>query len=70
MPRPDAAGLIDVPNVIPDGVVIPNKGIYGAYRDGDMHDKPMIFGSTRDEDKLFDPALSLFSAKSKESEPR
>ena len=25
-PRPDAAGLIDVPNVIPDGVVIPNKG--------------------------------------------
>ena len=51
--RPDAAGLIDVPNVIPDGVVIPNKGIYGAYRDGDMHDKPMIFGSTRDEDKLF-----------------
>ena len=52
-PRPDAAGLIDVPNVIPDGVVIPNKGIYGAYRDGDMYDKPMIFGSTRDEDKLF-----------------
>ena len=45
--------MIDVPNVIPDGIVIPMKGIYGVYRDGDMHDKPMIFGSTRDEDKLF-----------------
>ena len=52
-PRNDSGGLIDVPNVIPDGVVIPMKGIYGVYRDGDMHDKPMIFGSTRDEDKLF-----------------
>ena len=52
-PRNDSGGLIDVPNVIPDGVVIPMKGIYGVYRDGDMHDKPLIFGSTRDEDKLF-----------------
>ena len=52
-PRNDSGGLIDVPNVIPDGIVIPMKGIYGVYRDGDMHDKPMIFGSTRDEDKLF-----------------
>ena len=51
--RNDTGGLIDVPNVIPDGVVIPMKGIYGVYRDGEMHDKPMIFGSTRDEDKLF-----------------
>ena len=51
--RNDSGGLIDVPNVIPDGVVIPMKGIYGVYRDGEMHDKPMIFGSTRDEDKLF-----------------
>ena len=49
----DAAGLIDVPNVLPDDIVIPNKGIYGVFRDGEMHDKPMIFGSTRDEDKLF-----------------
>jgi len=51
--RNDASELIDVPNVIPDGVVIPEKGIYGAFRDGDVHDKEMIFGSTRDEDKLF-----------------
>ena len=51
--RDDAAGLIDVPNIIPDGVVIPEKGIYRAFRDGDVHDKEMIFGSTRDEDKLF-----------------
>ncbi len=49
----DSGGLIDVPNVIPDGIVIPEKGIYGVYRDGEMHDKNMIFGSTRDEDKLF-----------------
>tara|TARA_B100000965_G_scaffold329139_1_gene292481 strand:+ start:258 stop:2096 length:1839 start_codon:yes stop_codon:yes gene_type:complete len=51
--RNDASELIDVPNVIPDGVVIPEKGIYGAFRDGEVHDKEMIFGSTRDEDKLF-----------------
>ena len=51
--RDDASELIDVPNVIPDGIVIPEKGIYGAFRDGDVHDKEMIFGSTRDEDKLF-----------------
>ena len=51
--RDDTSELIDVPNVIPDGVVIPEKGIYGAFRDGDVHDKEMIFGTTRDEDKLF-----------------
>ena len=51
--RNDASELIDVPNVIPDGVVIPEKGIYGAFRDGEVHDKEMIFGTTRDEDKLF-----------------
>ena len=49
----DTEGLIDVPNVLPDDIVIPNKGIYGVFRDGEMHDKPMIFGTTRDEDKLF-----------------
>ena len=43
--RNDASELIDVPNVIPDGVVIPEKGIYGAFRDGDVHDKEMIFCS-------------------------
>ena len=30
--RNDSGGLIDVPNVIPDGVVIPMKGIYVVYR--------------------------------------
>ena len=49
----DSAGLIDVPNLIPDGIIIPKNGIYNAFKDGNIHDKAMIFGSNRDENKLF-----------------
>ena len=49
----DAGGLIDVPNVIPDGIVIPEYGIYDAFKDGEIHDKEMILGTNRDENKLF-----------------
>ena len=49
----DSAGLIDVPNLIPDGIIIPKNGIYNAFKDANIHDKAMIFGSNRDENKLF-----------------
>jgi carboxylesterase type B len=51
--REGVGGLIDVPNVIPDDVVIPKAGLYGAYKKGLAHDVPIIFGTNRDEHKLF-----------------
>ena len=51
--REGVGGLIDVPNVIPDEIVIPKAGLYGAYKKGLAHDVPIIFGTNRDEHKLF-----------------
>ena len=41
------------PNVLPDGYVIPKEGLYKSLESQKMHDKPIIFGSNRDEEKLF-----------------
>lgn len=51
--REGVGGLIDVPNVIPDGVVVPKVGLYKAFKSGLAHDVPIIFGTNRDEHKLF-----------------
>jgi para-nitrobenzyl esterase len=51
--RDDAGGLIDVPNVIPDNLVIPSYGIFNAFKNGYIHDKEIILGTNRDENKLF-----------------
>jgi len=51
--REGVGGLIDVPNVIPDGIVVPKVGLYNAYKNGLAHDVPIIFGTNRDEHKLF-----------------
>ena len=49
----DQNNLVDVPNILPDGYVIPKEGLYKSFELKKMHDKPIIFGSTRDEEKLF-----------------
>ncbi len=49
----DQNNLVDVPNILPDGNVIPKEGLYKSFELKKMHDKPIIFGSTRDEEKLF-----------------
>lgn len=51
--REDAGGLIDIPNVIPDGIVIPKEGIFKSYLNGKFQDKKIILGTNRDENKLF-----------------
>jgi len=51
--REGVGGLIDVPNSIPDGIVIPNEGLFKSYENGLAHDVPIIFGTNRDEHKLF-----------------
>ncbi len=51
--REDAGGLIDVPNVIPDGIIIPEEGIFESYVRGKFQDKEIILGTNRDENKLF-----------------
>ena len=49
----DQNNLVDVPNILPDGHVIPYQGLYKSFESKKMHNKPIIFGSTRDEEKLF-----------------
>ena len=49
----DGGGLVDVPDVIPDGIVIPSEGLFKSYENGLAHDVPIIFGTNRDEHKLF-----------------
>ena len=49
----NAGGLIDVPNVIPDDLVIPSEGLFSAFQNGLIHDKEIILGTNRDENKLF-----------------
>ena len=49
----NGGGLINVPDVIPDGIVIPSVGLFKSYEDGLAHDVPIIFGTNRDEHKLF-----------------
>ncbi len=51
--REDAGGLIDIPNVIPDGIIIPEEGIFESYINGKFQDKEIILGTNRDEHKLF-----------------
>ena len=51
--REDAGGLIDIPNVIPDGIIIPEEGIFKSYINGKFQDKEIILGTNRDEHKLF-----------------
>jgi len=51
--REDSGGLIDVPNVIPDGIIIPEEGIFESYVRGKFQDKEIILGTNRDENKLF-----------------
>ena len=49
----DQNNLVDIPNILPDGHVIPNEGLYKSFESKKIHNKPIIFGSTRDEEKLF-----------------
>ena len=49
----DGSGLIDVPNVIPDGIVIPSEGLFRSFENGLAHDVPIVLGTNRDEHKLF-----------------
>ena len=51
--REDAGGLIDIPNVIPDGIIIPKEGIFESYMNDKYQDKEIILGTNRDEHKLF-----------------
>ena len=51
--RENEGGLIDVPNVIPDEIIIPKEGIFESYINGKFHDKEIILGTNRDELKLF-----------------
>jgi len=39
--------------VIPDGIVIPEEGIFKSYLNGKFQDKKIILGTNRDENKLF-----------------
>lgn len=45
--------FIDMPTVIQDGYVIPEKDVLTLFRDGDYHRVPVILGTNRDEYKLF-----------------
>ena len=56
----DAGGLIDIPNVIPDGIIIPKEGIFKSYLNGQFHDKKIVLGTNRDENKLFMSGDSRF----------
>jgi para-nitrobenzyl esterase len=46
-------GLIDFPNVFADGVVLPEQGPLGCFASGEYNQVPVIFGTNRDEQKLF-----------------
>ena len=58
--REDAGGLIDIPNVIPDGIIIPDEGLFKSYTNGKFQDKEIILGTNRDENKLFMSGDSRF----------
>ena len=49
----NGSGLIDVPNVIPDGIVVPSEGLFRSFENGLAHDVPIVLGTNRDEHKLF-----------------
>ena len=49
----NGSGLIDVPNVIPDGIVVPSEGLFKSFENGLAHDVPIVLGTNRDEHKLF-----------------
>ncbi|MGH7820754.1 MAG: carboxylesterase family protein, partial [Candidatus Binatia bacterium] len=46
-------GLIDVPQLFRDGVVLPAADPLAVLRSGEYNRVPTIFGTNRDEDKLF-----------------
>ncbi len=59
---PDEAGLgmLDMPTVFRDGTVIPRRDPREQFASGDYNRVPVIFGTNRDENKLFlggDPEL-------------
>lgn len=52
--REDVEGLIDVPQMFPDGVVLPTGAALDAFATTDGHaGVPVMLGTNRDEDKLF-----------------
>ncbi len=52
--RDPETGYTELPRVIADGIVIPEKGIVGALADpASHHAVPLILGTNRDEMKLF-----------------
>jgi para-nitrobenzyl esterase len=46
-------GLIDFPNVFADGAVIPKRDPLDHFASGEYNRVPVIFGTNRDEQKLF-----------------
>jgi para-nitrobenzyl esterase len=60
-PREEQEGLIDVPQLFRDGTVLPSDDSLTAIRSGSYNRVPTIFGTNRDENKLFqalDPAFT------------
>jgi len=56
----NASGMYDTPNIILDGVVIPDRPFIDLFRSGAYNTVPMIVGSNRDEAKFYmvlDPRL-------------
>ena len=54
-------GMIDVPQMFPDGIVLPAGDPIDVLAAGDYHQVPVILGSNRDENRLFmafDPEFS------------
>jgi para-nitrobenzyl esterase len=51
-PRP-GIGMIEMPQVFPDGVVLPEVDAMQRFAAGDYHRVPVMLGTTRDENKLF-----------------
>ncbi|MDJ0790096.1 MAG: carboxylesterase family protein [Myxococcota bacterium] len=54
-------GMIEVPQMFADGVVLPEGRAIEAFRRGDYHRVPVILGTNRDENRLFmafDPEFS------------
>jgi para-nitrobenzyl esterase len=51
--KEDVEGLIDVPQLFRDGAVLPRQPIPERLARGAHHDVPVVFGTNRDENKVF-----------------
>jgi para-nitrobenzyl esterase len=51
-PQP-GMGMIEMPQVFPDGVVLPEGDAMRRFAAGDYNQVPVMLGTTRDENKLF-----------------